>query len=165
MLDEKIVDNLREISIRGRLAYGASCLENAIRYFDVKDDLLEKEVLSRIWAFTSSSDLSEWDKSVTEIDPVYVLHENRPSGPLKILYKTLPSDIPDLISDVIEIGAGNLYGGTGDYSPFSLNPLERVIIKCISLQIELPQLEPFKKSRFTEEHGWGIERDKSFFIG
>ena len=91
------------------------------------------------------------------------MDENETDDPLLLLYQSLPPDIVNVISDVIEIGAGNLYGGTGDHSLFSLEPLIRVIERCITLKIKLPELDSFKKSPFSEKHGWGFERDKSYF--
>jgi hypothetical protein len=154
---------LKKISIRGRLAYGATCLENALKHYGIKTDLLEKEVLPLIWAFTSSTNLSEWDDAINEIDPVCVLDENDHNDPLLELYQNLPPEVVDMISDVIEIGTRNLYGGTESYSPSTLETLNRIILKCMSLQINLPELEAFKKSSFSEYHGWGFERDRSFF--
>jgi hypothetical protein len=158
-----MTDSFNEISIRGRLAYGVSCLENALLHFNIQNDLLEKEVLPRIWSFASSSDLTAWDDSVKEIDPVCILDNNSPGSRLQKLYRSLPTIIIEMISDVIEIGAGNLYGGTTGYSPFSMKPLLRVIKTCKMNHISLPQLEPFKRSSFEEMHGWGFEREKSFF--
>ena len=164
MLDSTTINIVKEISIRGRLAYGASCLEHAIQHFGIMDDSIN-EVLSQIWEFTSSKDLGEWDQSMSKVDPACILNENKPSDPLLLLYQALPSDIIDMISDVIEIGAGNLYGGTSDHSPYSLEPLIRVIERCVTLKLRLPELDSFKKSPFSEEHGWGLERDKCFFAG
>jgi len=163
MLNSVIINSLKEISIRGRVAYGASCLENTLLHHGIQDDLLEN-ILSRIWKFTNSTDLGEWDQLINKVDPVCILDENKPTDPLYLLYQRLPPDIVNMISDVIEIGTGNLYGSTDNYSPSSLEPLLRVIDKCVTLKIELPKLDSFKKSTFSEYHGWGLERDKSFFL-
>src|SRR5687768_15520281 len=117
-----MINNFKEISIRGRLAYGVTCLEKALEQFNIKNDLIEKEVLPVIWEFTKSTDLAKWEESINKIDPL-----NEVSGPLKDLYGQLPSFIPEMISNVIEIGAGNLYGGTGEYSLSTLQPLKRVL--------------------------------------
>jgi len=148
MLDSFSVNILKEISIRGRLAYGVSCLQNALLHFGIQYDLLES-VLSQIWEFTSSKNLEEWDQSINKVDPICILEEDKPTDPLLLVYQALPFEIVSMISDVIEIGAGNLYGGTADHSPFSLNPLLRVIEKCITLKIRLPELDSFKKSPFS----------------
>ena len=155
--------SFNEISIRGRLAYGASCLENALQHFNIEDDLLHKKVLPQIWAFTSSFDLANWDASVRQIDPVCILDDHVPNNALQILYSNLPAIIVEMISDVIEIGTGNLYGGTSDNSLFSMKPLLRVINACKANHIKLPDLDPFKKSSFEEAHGWGLAREKNFF--
>jgi hypothetical protein len=163
MLDSEIINSLKGISIRGRLAYGASCLENALIHLGIQDDLLE-DVLSQIWQFTSSNDLGEWDQLINKVTPVSKLDENKPTDPLYLLYLDLSPDVVNMISDVIEIGAGNLYAGTDNYSPYSLEPLLRVIDRCLALKIELPVMDSFKKSPFSEKHGWGMERDKNYYI-
>ncbi len=161
-LDAQTVEILKEISITGRLALGASCLENALTHFNISSDLLDSSI-SLIWEFTNSNDLGKWDESIREVDPCSVLDENNPQNPLLPLYKSLPHDIVEMMSDVIEIGTGNLYGGTGDYSHFTLRPLIKVIETCMKLEIPLPGLTPFRKSKFTEKDGWGITRNRSFF--
>jgi hypothetical protein len=133
-----MTSSFKEISIRGRLAYGVSCLENAFKHFNIESDLLKKEVLPEIWAFTSSSDLANWDTSVRRIDPVCVLDDTVPNNPLQKLYRSLPTSIVEMISDVIEIGTGNLYGGTSGNSPFSIEPLLRIVKTCKMCHIKLP---------------------------
>jgi len=162
MLDPKTISTLKRISIRGRVAYGACCLENAMLHFKIKNDVLD-EVIWRIWTFTSSNNLDEWDELTNEVNPICILDENIPSDPLFLLYTALPFDLVDMVSEVIEIGVGNLYAGTGEYSPSTLEHLINVIEKCMILKIELPVFAHFERSSFSEEHGWGLERDKSFF--
>ena len=172
-----LVNTFKDVSIRGRLAYGAICLEQALAQFHIDHPLLHELVLARIWAFTSASDLGEWDEKIREVDPFIVVDSaplNQEPEPatlsrvtfkdLRDLYQNIPCEISCLISEVIEIGTANLYGGTGEYSTFTLEALKAVIQHCVSLKIPLPEIEPFKKSKFSEHHGWGSERPKEYYL-
>ena len=165
-----MIDSFKEISIRGRLAYGARCLENALAQYAINEKLLTQLLLPRIWEFTRSEDLSAWEQEINQIDPDVLLDAgaqrsmSTQEATLFQLYHSLPTFITEMISDVIEIGTANLYGGTGSYSVHSLKPLERVIQSCKSHNISLPDLAPFYKTRFEEEHGWGKERDQNFYL-
>lgn len=134
-------------------------------------------VLPRIWSFTTSVDLSIWEKNVNEIDPIIILDEQLTIETfefstitfdtylsLKEVYENISADIKSMISDVIEIGAGNLYGGTGEYSEMTLRPLMNVINRCLFLKVTLPKVETFKKAKYHEEHGWGIEKPRKYYL-
>ena len=68
-----------------------------------------------------------------------------------------------MVSWVIEIGRGNLYGGTGEFSEWSLNPTMEVLKIMERNNLSIPNLDRFEKSKFSKFHGWGIKREKSFF--
>ena len=164
-----MTDSFQEISIRGRLAYGVTCLESVLKHYGIKNELLDEIVLPSIWAFTSSRDLGAWDNSINKIDPnnllgdSVIISSSNAENPLKRLYQSLPDFIVEMISNVIEIGTANLYGGTQQGSPHSLKPLKNVIQACKMNNVTLPDITPFKKSLFEEYHGWGHERERNFF--
>jgi hypothetical protein len=163
-------ENFKDISIRGRLAFGAVCLENAFRYFNIKSELINNVIMPTIWEFISASDLSKWEQDINYVDPVCYMNSqiktDYSSLNVKIgeLYANLSPVLLDLISDVIEIGTGNIYGGTNDYSPITLKALEKVLDKCTAVGVPLPDITLFKKSSFGEAHGWGNERNRNFFL-
>lgn len=174
----RIADDIfKDISIRGRFAYGAKCVELALAHCNIDHHLLHELVLPRIWSFTSALDLSEWDKEIREVDPFIVLDadllmkEFQPATlsqevfrELRNFYQNIPEDISSLISEVIEIGTVNLYSGTGEYSAFTLNALEVVIQHSLSFKISLPETGSFMKSKFSEDLGWGFERPKEYYL-
>lgn len=141
------------------------CLEKTLQSLHVDNFLLKSLVLPKIWSFTESSHLDLWDKEINEIGPVCILNVTTPSKnpELKELYINLPDEIAQQISDVIEIGTSNLYGGTGKDFPYTLKPLERVINRCKRLNVPLPDVFPISKAPFTEEHGWGKEQVKEYY--
>lgn len=84
------------------------------------------------------------EKYVNEIDPVCILDDRSLFGDfttlsneeylqLNNIYLTIPDRILNTISEVIEIGAGNLYGGTGVHSDITLAALMAVINYCSEL--------------------------------
>lgn len=173
-----MINEFTEISIRGRLAYGALCLEETIRKLSISNELLHTLILPRIWDFTSLKDLSGWDERINEITPCCILEfepvqEEFDCKTISFetyqrvfdFYSSLPTDITDLIDYVIEIGTANLYGGTGEDSSYTLSPLSQVLDSCMKLGIELPLVEPFRKSKFSEFHGWGNEHLREYFVG
>jgi hypothetical protein len=119
-------------------------------------------VFPKIWEFISSDDLGEWEQSIKDVDPVCVLDSNDDSE-LKELYSELPRYIVSTVGNVIEIGTANIYGGTGNNSPNTLEPLAAVIQTMARVKIPLPDIEPFKKSGFNEFHGWGYKQTRDFF--
>jgi hypothetical protein len=155
--------DFKHISIRGRLAFGMICLEKLVHTQNADHLLLHNIVFPKIWEFTSAHDLSEWEQMINLVDPSTVLYDDVDPD-LKSLYQTLSEDIVHTISNVIEIGAGNIYGGTGDYSPYSLAPLNEVIHTMIKLQVPLPDIAPFKKSGFSEDGGWGAEHPREYYL-
>lgn len=159
---EKITTEFYQISIRGRLAFGMTCLEKLVIALESDHPLLQTNVFPKIWEFTSSDDLSEWEENINEIDPVCVL-DDEVNTKLKELYNNLPKDIVSTIGDVISIGTENLYGGTNNNSPSTLEPLNSIIKRMIKLNIPLPDIMPFKKSSFSEFHGWGENRERNYY--
>src|SRR5437763_11753190 len=98
-LGAMIVNSFKEISIRGRLAYGATCLEHALAHHGIRHELVDSIVLSRIWTFTNSTDLGLWEESIKKIDPVCLFDDKRTSvlsdqeNALKQLYESMPNFI------------------------------------------------------------------------
>ncbi len=159
---EKITTEFKQISIRGRLAFGMTCLEKLVITLNSDHPLLQTIVFPKIWEFTSTEDLSEWEENINNIDPVCVL-DDEVNSKLKELYNKLPKDIVSTIEEVITIGTANLYGGTNNNSPSTLEPLNSIIKTMIKLNVPLPDIRPFKKSSFSEFHGWGENRKRDFY--
>ncbi|RYY00607.1 MAG: hypothetical protein EOO53_21555 [Gammaproteobacteria bacterium] len=157
--------DFKEISIRGRYAFGAVCLERALEHYGIANYFFKTIPLSSIWEFTSEQKLDAWDINVRRIDPeCYDNEVDVPDENIAAFYRSMHPTILDILSDLIEIGASNLYGGTEGYSPSSLIPLERILKTCAKAKIPLPDISPFAKSSINEERGWGYPRDRSFFI-
>lgn len=148
------------ISITGRFAFGVTCLERLCEEWQVKNQKMN-ELIELMWTFTSSDDLSVWDRHIYEVLPDY-----KYEVPTKLGYEFLHKDrkkiLTDVILEVVEIGMANSYGGFE--SEYTMRPTIKVANLLEANNIELPDLNPFKKSKVTEFHGWGNRVDKNFFI-
>lgn len=86
---------------------------------------------------------------LTKVNPAYL------QLPLILLY---------MIHTIYEdIGGGNLYSGTGEYSEPTHTGISRVLTCMEVIGLSIPDLAPFQKSSFLEEHGWGNPAPRSFF--
>ena len=56
------------ISIRGRLAYGVTCLEGICQTWNVKMEKINL-LIETIWEFTLAENLADWDNAVRELLP------------------------------------------------------------------------------------------------
>lgn len=158
-----MTNEFNDISIRGRLAFGMICLEKLVSSSNVDHTLLQTIVFPKIWKFTSTDDLGEWEQEIRDVDPFCVLDDTTDSD-LKMLYYKLPKYIVSTIEYVIEIGTSNIYGGTGDNSPMTLEPLFAVIDTMTKLKVPLPDINTFKKSSFSEFHGWGNSQTRDYYL-
>ncbi len=165
-------DRLKEVSIRGRVAYGITCLEIYFAHLGLLNQPVVFKFLDTIWQFTSSNSLDEWEEAVMDYSPRFVekadvsevtLLTAEEFEQIRQLYDTLPSTLLEMIEEVIEIGRGNLYAGTTGYSEHTYTPTIHVIKLMQRKGLPLPALEPFEQSCFSESHGWGYAREREFF--
>lgn len=164
---------LRNVSISGRVAFCITCFEISIAQQNLNKTDFEI-LLTSLWDFTSNTDLSDWHERITNFIPNVVLNDPFEEldflslsqfNDLKSLYLLLPDDMLECIEDIFEVGSSNLYGGTGDYSEFTLRPTMSVVKYMLNNNFPLPPIEKFLRSPFNEEnmHGWGKRVDRSFF--
>lgn len=168
---------IKKISIRGRVALGIRCIEIYAGNLGVIGNPVIKELLNRLWEYTDSNRLDDWHNMILEYDPECIIDdvERKSLEDLEHVseeyflaqykvYKGLPVGFNSLVSWVIEIGLSNLYGGVGKYS----KPSYQATVEAIAIFKKdgniLPDLSLFEKSGFDESGGWGLNRDRSFFI-
>lgn len=159
---------LKQTSIRGRMAIGIFCLEETLKKENINASLLS-ELLDKLKSFTSSNQLDKWDSLINEYDPITILDthpdnklddydflDSKKAVDLKNLYSNINKAILEMISDVIEIGTANLYGGTGQFSEYSLTPLLKVIKDSTNNEPVKINIEKIAySSPFNQENGWG----------
>ncbi|PTD16294.1 hypothetical protein [Flavobacterium columnare] len=166
----------KKISIRGRFAFGIMCIEEYLLENSIKDFWIEK-LLIHLWEFTESDNLDVWDEKISDLNPYNILEVDYEEYPndfptinaseykeLKKIYENLDSDLVILISQTIEIGVSNLYGGTGEYSNHSLIPtleVYKIAEKTISKK---PDVNNFIQFKYSESNGWGNKFTKQKII-
>lgn len=150
---------LETISIVGRVAFGVTCLERLCEGWNVKSQQMN-ELIGLLWTFTSSNDLSVWERQINEILPDYTYEVPAKFG-FEFLLKDKKETLTDAILEVIEIGRANLYGGFK--SEYTMVHTLKIASFLKKNNIAIPDLKPFQKSKVTEFHGWGNAVDKSFF--
>ncbi len=169
-------NRIKKISINGRMALGVICLERFVKLKELHNNEEVLELLELLWEFTSSNTLDKWEEKIKEYQPCcieetykekkYEDYEFLTKEKIKKYYKLYKESSPDLeemVESVIEIGCGNLYGGTGEYSKWTLNPTVTVLKIMKRNEIDIPDLKIFERSSFKEKHGWGERRDRLFY--
>ncbi|MEP0265875.1 hypothetical protein [Dokdonia sp.] len=158
---------IKKISIRGRLAFGINCIENYLTENNIVNQYMVM-LVDTLWEATTSERLDLWEKKISDLDPSNILDphpENFPSDyklltetafyELKTFYINADEKFIFLIENTIEIGIGNLYGGTQKYSPTTLASTLDVHKIAISVLKEIPDINKFQFSKFSEHSGWG----------
>lgn len=156
MLPVDIQNSIKSISIRGRTAMAIICLENVINKTQMMSPKLT-ELLDIIWQFVEADDLGEWDEQI------YRWHNLEGDLLENSEFTLLPEFILEMISETEEVAGGNLYGGVVGYSSFTFNPLVNVLNLALENGFGIPDVEPFKKSSFSEDGGWGFPVTRNFF--
>lgn len=62
---EDVLIELRKTSIRGRMAFGITCLELACQAFTLDTPKLQ-QLINHLWSFTSSLDFSQWEEDLLD---------------------------------------------------------------------------------------------------
>ncbi len=176
MLKSKTIENhFKTISITGRLAFAIKCLEQYIKEQQLESTWLDR-LIELLWDFTTSEDLGKWDKKISDLDPNNIIDkhpDNKASdydslteaefNELKKYYTGISDALSLLIDLTIDIGTSNLYGGTGEYSKYTLESTLRVYWFAKENITKIPDINTFKISPYSEGRGWGNSIEKSAF--
>jgi hypothetical protein len=163
---------LQTVSIRGRVAYGMTCLKSILT--GATADATEfAPLFACLWEFTSSTDLSEWEEKVMDFYSESVLDDSEEvktlspenSQRLRASYAALSTSQLACIDETIEIGRGNLYAGIVGHSAATLASTMYLVQYLQAHGYSLPPVDKFLRSPFSQEnqHGWGKPVDRNFF--
>lgn len=179
-LPDGVAQAVAQISIRGRMALGARCFDDACAHLGLDDPEI-RAVSDWFWSFTGSEDLGVWESGGPEglMDAYELVHVTANPG---ITLAPSWADAPDVASQVPpvylrmplgmvvmavliydDIGRGNLYSGVAGHSPGTWQATLRVMGCAQRMGVPLPDLAPFLRSPFCEAHGWGEPRPREFF--
>jgi hypothetical protein len=165
----------KQISIRGRFAFGIICLENLLAYFNIESQLL-KTIVQNHWRFTNLEKLGELEDYFTTIKPWCILSDypKLKVNPEKMhefgydhitleemkstydLYCTLPKDVTGILSELSTIANANISAGCGEYSHLTFQPTVKILEIMGSYPVNIiPEPKMFLFSSFKENNGWG----------
>lgn len=175
--------NFEKISIRGRVAFGICCLENAMEKYKVSGQGWNL-LLENLWSFTSLPSifvpidsggiefvLERWFYNVAIrarfiIETEYSLAKTNPSYDMidEKSYNLIRKDLIDQSNEVLikinsfilEIGFCELWAGLDKTSPNTLKCLQKLIDFVNTKSIPLPDMEPFKQYEYNPK---GIDDD------
>ncbi len=140
---------MRNLSIRGRVAFAAACVEIAIQHFEVFE---ARDFLETLWSFCNEENLLEWESRIQVLHPIHwqekaLLHLN----------SSLQTAFQELFANTVAVGTRNLYS---DYLSLETEEsLADVVRDMQALNLELPNLELFGFSSASEAKGWGTPFD------
>ncbi len=171
-----MVEQLKLVSIRGRMAYGIACLKQVLKQTNNNQPILHL-LLDRLTEFVEKDRLDLWEQRIGEVVP-YAILDTHPDNifenyktisveevlKLKTLYESMPNAITDLIDDVVNIGESNLYGGVDQYSQNTLDAILAVLEKMKNLALNPPDIMPYLSSPFSENGGWGYTKNMTGFM-
>jgi hypothetical protein len=159
-------DDFKMVSIRGRLAYAISCLENALKYYKCNTTDW-RIVLEQLWTYTDIQFFDDWHYTIAEILPESVLESNIFDVDdheyinemqficLHNLYSNTNNEIKDIIQFIFNIGICEFYGKLENYGQLTLDNMEVLINYMISNSIPLPDMSRFKVFYYDDGNGWG----------
>lgn len=153
----QIEDIFGSISVRGRVAYGAACLETAASALQARTEKMG-EFLELLWSFTSVILFDEWEERAeafrTELETFSSIFG------LEGLEEEDKTLLFQLQREALEAATENLKKGQ---SGFTLEPTIRLVKLMWKNGLPLPSMKPFRRSSIEESGGWGDPRDPDFF--
>lgn len=170
-----MIEQFKNISMRGRVAYGILCLESTLNS-EEKFSKGWKLVLERLWSYTEIKYLDEWQDKTLEILPSSIMEiENFEEEDLeyvsqtefdvlKSLYGNANNMVLDMIEVIFYIGTLELFGSISNGAIQSLKQLEKLLSIMNSIPVEPPAIGLVRRYSFQEENGWGTSFNKKEII-
>ncbi|WP_156173313.1 hypothetical protein [Chryseobacterium gallinarum] len=155
-------DFFNNISINGRYIYGYLCLNSFFSSKNTPD--LPESLKKDIEEFVSSDRLDIWHENIEEVLPSIIINNSFNSGYYEIIdekyyndlreyYTNIGSDSCNLIENLLNIGASNLFGAFD--STISIKYLNNIISILKDNNVYLPDPERVAALNVEEKNGWG----------
>lgn len=164
------LEQMKQISLRGRVAYGICCFENVL--ITLEYDLNDwRNVLNYLWQFTNIQYLDNWNEIIVELIPenlmefnTYEEQEFERLSPeefvsLSQLYQSTEESIGILLRDIYELGISHAYSIIEGYGESSLILINRIANYMLKQGFPLPDMDSFLKYSINENRGWGNRFD------
>ncbi|MBT9783042.1 hypothetical protein [Coprococcus comes] len=159
-------NELKKISIRGRVAYGIACFERALIFYHCKNNVWI-DVIKKLWDYTSIEYIDDWYYEMAEYIPDSLLETDyydkddfeylaeTDFRTLKLCYKESNIVLSKIFRLIFEIGTLEIYGKLENYSVVTLKKLLEIIELMKKEKIKLPDEKPFLRYKYSEYGGWG----------
>lgn len=154
---------LKDISIRGRIAYLICSFERLLLHYNCdKEEWIS--ILEKLWTYTNIQYLDDWLYELAEYMPNSIFEDTMEDAEyitkdefdyLYVLYSKTNQDILLFLEIIFKCGSCELYTKLYDYSPSTLEKLKEGIDILITNNIELVDVSAFRKYSFSECDGWG----------
>lgn len=162
-------DNFKDISVRGRIAYGTMCAENYI--LAKRPEQNWSPVFKRIWSFSDAEYWDDWHDTMVDILPECLLEfpdfassdfevlAEQDYEEIKPLYEAMPEHWGDILNSIFAMEEAYAYSTITGSGKESIVALENIIRILESEGIDLPNIDTVSFSLFSEEKGWGMRFD------
>jgi hypothetical protein len=161
------IDELKEISNRGRVAFGICCLESAAGHFQLNKEKWQL-VFDEVWKFCSS-DMALWQERFGELIPFavsekvefsikdYQYFTKEEHDALQALYEKTDPLILDIINLIYTIGRTNINVTVRNEAlkMATIPYLQSLMEMMTKNNVPLPDIKLFKKFPITDNRGWG----------
>ena len=180
------LENIKQVSIRGRYAYVLVCFEDLVYLLDLVSEQM-KHLLNQFWAVVSTKMIGALEDMLIEYSPDVILedYENFKRGVISMadigltsiqagdefterytFLKSLPPPMPFLIHRLRDIATRELCAGLGQYSHNTyVETIEAIEVIDTVPGYNRPSLEIVNFSKFNEDHGWGRPFSRTNIIG
>lgn len=161
---------IKDLSLRGRVAYGVSCFEQLLLKLDYNVQDWEY-VLVELWKYTNIQYLDDWSSFISEILPdnllefstyekhCYEFLEEKNFNYLYSLYNNTDKKVDKIMTYIFNIGTSHSYSIIENYGQESLYYLELLIGFMNKYEIPLPDLLCYEQFSILENNGWGRRFD------
>lgn len=158
-----LVVDIKNISIRGRMAYLICLFEKLLVYYNC-DKGEWRRLLEKLWAYTNIRYLDDWMYELAEYMPNSILEDTiddveyitkKEFEYLYKLYSKSEQEILVFLNIIYECGTCELYSKLYNHSPDTLKWLDQAIDILNKNNIDLVDIKPFEKYLFSECDGWG----------
>lgn len=161
---ESVIEILKCVSIRGRMAYLICSFEELLQYYKCRKEEWGW-ILEKLWSYTKIQYLDDWMYELAEYMPNSILEdtsledaeyitENRFNG-LHKLYNNANKEILHFIMLIYECGTCELYSKLCGRSAGTLEKVAKAIDILERHKIDVIDITPFKIYSFDECDGWG----------
>ena len=158
------MESLKNISIRGRMAYLICLFENLLLHYNCNKEEWGW-ILEKLWSYTKLQYLDAWMYELAEYMPNSILEDTTMEDAEYItekeykylynLYSNSNQEILCFLKIIFECGTCELYSKLYDYSPDTLKKIEQAMDIIEKNNIDSVDVKSFEKYSFSECDGWG----------